>query len=125
MKPEDVRKIGVVGSGIMGSGIVEVCAKAGFDVVVVELNEEAMARGRSRFESSMAKAVERGKIEPEARDEALGRSREDRTSQAWTLERWLRHWLSTRVIWPTTRLSQTHYIERFFIPTSATSGWRS
>ena len=61
----------------------------------------------------------------QARDEALGRSREDRTSQAWTLERWLRHWLSTRVIWPTTRLSQTHYIERFFIPTSATSGWRS
>src|SRR2546425_5654174 len=73
MKPEDVRKIGVVGCGIMGSGIVEVCAKAGFEVVVVELNEEAMARGRSRVEGSMAKAVERGKIEAGKRDEALAR----------------------------------------------------
>jgi integrase len=52
-----------------------------------------------------------------ARDEALGRSREDQTSQAWTLERWLRYWLSTRVgIRPTTRLSHTQYIERFLIP---------
>ncbi len=73
MKPEDVRRIGVVGCGIMGSGIVEVCAKAGFEVVVVELNEEAMARGRSRVEGSMAKAVDRGKLEPGARDEALAR----------------------------------------------------
>lgn len=52
-----------------------------------------------------------------ARDEALGRSREEQTSQAWTLERWLRYWLSTRVgIRPTTRLSHTQYIERFLIP---------
>jgi hypothetical protein len=53
----------------------------------------------------------------QARDETLGRSREDQTSHAWTLERWLRYWLSTRVaIRPTTRLSHTHYIERFLIP---------
>ena len=52
-----------------------------------------------------------------ARDATLGRSRQDQTSHAWTLERWLRYWLSTRVgIRPTTRLSHTHYIERFLIP---------
>ncbi|MBV8996262.1 MAG: hypothetical protein JO287_21735 [Pseudonocardiales bacterium] len=52
-----------------------------------------------------------------ARDEALGRSPQDQTGHAWSLERWLRYWLSTRVgIRPTTRLSHTHYIERFLIP---------
>lgn len=76
MKAEDVSSVGVVGCGVMGSGIVEVCAKAGLDVTVVELNDEMMARGRERYESSMAKAVERGKIEPAARDEALGRIKE-------------------------------------------------
>jgi integrase len=52
-----------------------------------------------------------------ARDAALGHSREDHTSQAWTLARWLRYWLSTRIgLRPTTRLSHTQYIERFLIP---------
>jgi 3-hydroxybutyryl-CoA dehydrogenase len=73
MRAEDVRRIGVVGCGIMGSGIVEVCAKAGFDVVTVELNDEAMARGRRRVEGSMAKAVERGKLDAAAHDAALAR----------------------------------------------------
>ncbi|MGH3673782.1 MAG: hypothetical protein ACRDSH_24645 [Pseudonocardiaceae bacterium] len=51
-----------------------------------------------------------------ARDQVPARSREDQTSQAWTLQRWLRYWLSTRVdIRPTTRLSHTQYIERFLI----------
>jgi integrase len=52
-----------------------------------------------------------------ARDAELGHSREDQTGHAWTLERWLRYWLSIRVgIRPTTRLSHTHYIEQFLIP---------
>jgi hypothetical protein len=51
-----------------------------------------------------------------ARDAALGRSREDQASHAWTLERWLRYWLSTRVGIRPTRLSHTQYIERFLIP---------
>jgi integrase len=52
-----------------------------------------------------------------ARDEALGRSQQDQSGHAWTVERWLRYWLSTRVgIRPTTRLSHTQYIERFLIP---------
>jgi 3-hydroxybutyryl-CoA dehydrogenase len=73
MKPEDVRKVGVVGCGIMGSGIVEVCAKAGLEVITVELNDETMTRGRRRVEDSMAKAVDRGKLDPAGRDAALAR----------------------------------------------------
>ncbi len=73
MKPEDVRKVGVVGCGIMGSGIVEICAKAGMDVTFVEIDEEQAERGRQAIERSMAKAVEKGKLEESARDEALSR----------------------------------------------------
>jgi len=52
-----------------------------------------------------------------ARNEVLGRSREEQSSRSWTVARWLRYWLSTRVgIRPTTRLSHTQYIERFLIP---------
>jgi 3-hydroxybutyryl-CoA dehydrogenase len=73
MRPEDVRTTGVVGCGIMGSGIVEVCAKAGMQVVFVESNEQLVSRGRQSIERSMAKAVERGKLDESSRDEALGR----------------------------------------------------
>jgi 3-hydroxybutyryl-CoA dehydrogenase len=73
MKPEDVKKVAVIGCGIMGSGIVEVSAKAGAEVVAIEVNDEAMERGRKRFERSLAKAVERGKLEEGARDELLAR----------------------------------------------------
>jgi integrase len=52
-----------------------------------------------------------------ARDEVLGSSREEQTSRSWTVARWLRYWLSTRVaIRPTTRLNHTQYIERFLVP---------
>jgi len=73
MNPEDVKKVGVVGCGIMGSGIVEVCAKASMDVTFVEVDEERAERGRQAIERSLAKAVERGKLDEPARDEALGR----------------------------------------------------
>jgi 3-hydroxybutyryl-CoA dehydrogenase len=73
MKPEDVRKVGVVGCGIMGSGIVEICVKAGMDVTFVEVDDEQAERGRQSIERSMAKAVEKGKLEEPARDEALSR----------------------------------------------------
>jgi 3-hydroxybutyryl-CoA dehydrogenase len=73
MNPEDVRTVGVVGCGIMGSGIVEICAKAGMDVTFVEVDEEQAERGRQSIERSMARAVEKGKLEESARDEALSR----------------------------------------------------
>ncbi len=73
MKPDEVKSVGVVGAGIMGSGIVEVCAKAGLEVTFVEADEAARARGSQAIERSTAKAVERGKLTDSARTETLGR----------------------------------------------------
>jgi 3-hydroxybutyryl-CoA dehydrogenase len=73
MNPEDVRNVGVVGCGIMGSGIVEVCAKAGMEVTFVEVDEERRQHGHRAIERSLGRAVERGKLDPAGRDEALGR----------------------------------------------------
>jgi len=71
--PAVIERVGVVGCGLMGSGIAEVCARAGLSVIVVEAGQEALAAGRRRIESSLAKALDRGKLAPEARDEALER----------------------------------------------------
>ena len=73
MRPEDVRHVGVVGCGLMGSGIVEVCARAGLAVTFVEGSEELAAAGRGRVERSVGKAVERGKLDAAAAREALAR----------------------------------------------------
>jgi 3-hydroxybutyryl-CoA dehydrogenase len=75
MDPEDVKKVGVIGCGIMGSGIVEVCAKAGMHVHFVEANQEARDRGQKAIERSLARAVERGKLDEPGRDEVLARIR--------------------------------------------------
>jgi 3-hydroxybutyryl-CoA dehydrogenase len=75
MDASEVRTVGVVGSGIMGSGIAELAARAGADVVVVERDEQLLERGRTRIESSIAKAVERGKLQAEERDAVLERVR--------------------------------------------------
>ena len=69
----DIEKVGVVGCGLMGAGIAEVCARAGQDVVVVESSDDAAKAGRARLEASLRRAAERGKI-PDA-DEVLDRIR--------------------------------------------------
>ncbi|MCS6844566.1 MAG: 3-hydroxybutyryl-CoA dehydrogenase [Caldilineales bacterium] len=69
----DIKKIGIVGCGQMGSGIAEVCAKAGYEVTVVELDDPALARGLGRVQKSMAKAVEKGKLAPADMEAALAR----------------------------------------------------
>ena len=68
-----IEKVGVVGCGLMGSGIAEVAAKAGFDVVVREVSEEFIEAGQKRIEKSLARAVDKGKLEPKDRDDALAR----------------------------------------------------
>lgn len=68
-----ISRVGIVGAGQMGSGIIEVCAKAGSDVKVWEAKEEFLESGRARIEKSLDKAVARGKLEQSARDEILGR----------------------------------------------------
>ena len=75
MEPGDVRTIGVVGCGLMGSGIVEIAARVGIDVIFVEPTEDLVAAGRARIEGSTAKAVERDKLTPDDRDALLARVR--------------------------------------------------
>jgi len=73
MRAEDVRAVGVVGCGLMGSGIVEVCARAGTSVVYLEPTDELVAQGRHRIETSTLRAVEREKLTEPERREILGR----------------------------------------------------
>ncbi|MGH8968984.1 MAG: 3-hydroxyacyl-CoA dehydrogenase family protein [Actinomycetes bacterium] len=68
-----VEKVGVVGSGTMATGIVEVLAKAGYDVLYVARGDEKVARVRAALERSLDKAVLRGKLEQADRDAALAR----------------------------------------------------
>lgn len=58
----EITKIGVVGLGTMGAGIVEVCARSGFEVVGVEMSAEAVERGRGHLTNSTGRAVARGKM---------------------------------------------------------------
>jgi 3-hydroxybutyryl-CoA dehydrogenase len=73
MKGNDVRTVGVVGCGLMGSGIAEVAARAGQRVVYLESSDELVDGGRHRIETSTQRAVERGKLGAAERDEILGR----------------------------------------------------
>ncbi len=70
-----IEKVGIVGCGLMGSGIAEVASRSGYATVVREMNEELVAKGRGRVEKSMKGAVERGKLPAAQRDEAMQRLR--------------------------------------------------
>jgi len=69
------RIVGVAGFGLMGSGIVEVCARAGYDVVVREVSDDLLARGLDRLERSLGRGVERGKLSAPDREAARKRVR--------------------------------------------------
>lgn len=70
---EELSRIGVVGGGLMGSGIVEVVARAGMDVVCVEVSKEAAERAQARIASSIDRARERGRLSATEADAALQR----------------------------------------------------
>ncbi|MFJ8812663.1 3-hydroxybutyryl-CoA dehydrogenase [Amycolatopsis thermoflava] len=69
----DIQRVGVVGAGLMGSGIAEVHARAGADVTITEVNQPALDAGRARIEKSLQRAVKAGKLSAEDADAALGR----------------------------------------------------
>jgi len=69
----EIRRVGVLGCGLMGSGIAEVCARAGFETVIREVDDAALARGMDRIRGSLDRAVAKGKLEAAAREAALGR----------------------------------------------------
>jgi 3-hydroxybutyryl-CoA dehydrogenase len=71
----EITRVGVAGCGLMGSGIAEVCARGGLDVVVREVDDAAATAGRARIQASLARAVKAGKLTAEDRDAALTRIR--------------------------------------------------
>ena len=70
-----IQKVGVVGCGLMGRGIAQVCAAAGYETVVREIAQEPLDRGMTAIEKSLDKAVERGKLEESTRDATLANLR--------------------------------------------------
>ena len=70
-----IHRVGVIGAGLMGSGIAEVCALAGLDVVVSEVDQPALDAGQQRIEKSVDRAVRKGKLDADQREAALGRLR--------------------------------------------------
>ncbi|NIH84042.1 3-hydroxybutyryl-CoA dehydrogenase [Amycolatopsis granulosa] len=69
----DISKVGVVGGGLMGSGIAEVCARAGLDVVVAEVGEAALTAARERIGKSLERAVRAGKLAADDAEAAASR----------------------------------------------------
>ncbi|MDP3195861.1 3-hydroxyacyl-CoA dehydrogenase NAD-binding domain-containing protein [Tabrizicola sp.] len=74
-KVEDmaVRKLGVIGAGMMGAGIAYVAANAGIDVVLIDAAQEAADRGKAHSEAILDKGMKRGKVTAEKKAEVLGR----------------------------------------------------
>lgn len=68
-----IERVGVIGGGLMGSGIAEVCARGGSDVVVHEIDSGAAEAALGRIETSLARAVDKGKLEQSERDEIFDR----------------------------------------------------
>ncbi|MGB8952542.1 MAG: 3-hydroxybutyryl-CoA dehydrogenase [Candidatus Aminicenantales bacterium] len=68
----DIKKIGIVGAGTMGTGIAQVAAVSGFEVVLHDVSQELLDRSQKTMEKSLAKLIEKGKI-TEAKETVLGR----------------------------------------------------
>ncbi len=70
---DKIKKVGVVGCGIMGGGIAQTCIAAGYTTVVREVNQQFLDKGMNAVRSNLAKAVERGKMTEAQKSEALAR----------------------------------------------------
>ena len=69
----DIKRVGVLGCGLMGSGIAQVAATAGYETIVRDVSKELLDRGRAGIEKSLAKFVEKGKLPAADRDATLER----------------------------------------------------
>jgi 3-hydroxybutyryl-CoA dehydrogenase len=68
-----IKKVGVVGCGLMGAGITQVCAQSGYEVTVSEINDELLNKGLKSIKTILAKAVEKGKMTKEDEAAIVGR----------------------------------------------------
>jgi 3-hydroxybutyryl-CoA dehydrogenase len=71
----EIKRVGVLGCGLMGSGIAQVSAAAGYDTLVREVSDELVQRGLGNIGKQLGKAVEKGKLAAEDRDATMGRLR--------------------------------------------------
>jgi 3-hydroxybutyryl-CoA dehydrogenase len=69
----EIQKVGVLGCGLMGHGITQICAQAGWDVVVREVSQDKLDKGIAKIEKQLGRAVEKGKIEQADADAVRGR----------------------------------------------------
>jgi 3-hydroxybutyryl-CoA dehydrogenase len=69
----EIKKVGVVGCGLMGHGIAQVSAQSGYDVVVREVSQEKLDTGLGKINKQLARAVEKGRMEQSQADEVTGR----------------------------------------------------
>jgi 3-hydroxybutyryl-CoA dehydrogenase len=68
-----IEKVGILGCGLMGHGITQICAQAGWDVVVREVDDETLAKGIGKIEKQLGRAVEKGRMEQADADAVRGR----------------------------------------------------
>jgi 3-hydroxybutyryl-CoA dehydrogenase len=69
----EISKVGVVGGGLMGHGIAQICAQAGWEVVLREVSDEALGKGIGKIDKQLGRAVEKGKLEQPAAEEIRSR----------------------------------------------------
>jgi len=69
----EIKKIGVVGCGQMGAGVTQVCAQAGYQVIVSEINSELLNKGLKSIDSRLGRDVEKGRLSPQDKDGILNR----------------------------------------------------
>ena len=82
MSALEIRRVVVIGAGTMGAGIAEVCAKAGLEAVLVDVNSAVLDRATARIDASLGKAVQKGKVSQADADAARGRIRYDTDTAA-------------------------------------------
>jgi 3-hydroxybutyryl-CoA dehydrogenase len=82
----NINKVAVLGCGLMGSGIAQVCAQAGREVMVIEVSDEFLRKGMERITGALAKLVDKGKLSSESRDQIMshlkGTTRLEEANQA-------------------------------------------
>ena len=69
----EIKKVGIVGCGAMGSGIAQLCAQSGYQVVVSEINDELLKKGLASIEKVLARIVEKGKLSQQDKDATTSR----------------------------------------------------
>jgi len=69
----EIKNVGVVGCGIMGSGIVQVCAQSGYNVIVSEISDEILEKGLKSIDSILGRSVDKGRISAQEKESALSR----------------------------------------------------